>query len=90
MQAPRSYCAVSDRSQREFLERINGDLPPEEWRLTLCRFVPNAPEQNPMEDVWRATKNCLRRHFVFHQTFAQVKQGFLNCLHSFQLNSAGK
>ena len=77
-----------DQSLREFLERINGDLPPEKWRITLCRFAPNAPDQNPMEDVWLAAKNYLRRNFAFHETFAQVKQGFLHFLHSFQLNSA--
>jgi transposase len=37
---------------REYLELINKDLPPNEWRITCELFAPNAPEQNPVEDIW--------------------------------------
>ena len=38
---------------QEFLERTNGGLPAEDWPVTCMVFAPNAPEQNPTEDVWR-------------------------------------
>jgi len=40
------------------------------------RFAPNAPEQNPMEDIWLQGKNHLRKNFALHKTFAAVKQCF--------------
>jgi transposase len=65
---------------KEYLERINGDLPPEQWRLTLWFFAPNAPEQNPVEDVWLRGKNYLREHFADCLTFAQTKSLFIDFL----------
>jgi transposase len=51
-------------------------------------FAPNAPEQNPVEEVWLAGKNHLRRHFAIHKTFAQVKNSFSNFLQTLRLESA--
>ncbi len=36
---------------REFLQQVNGSLPPEAWKITCIRLAPNAPEQNPVEDI---------------------------------------
>ena len=36
---------------KEFLEQVNGALPPEEWKIRCIRLAPNAPEQNPVEDI---------------------------------------
>ena len=48
--------------------------------MTCLLFAPNAPDQNPVEDVWLQGKNFLRRHFYENKTFKQVKSSFLNFL----------
>lgn len=65
---------------KEFLETINKDLEPENWKLTLMRFAPNAPEQNPVEDVWLQGKNFIRKNFQHLNTFAETKKAFFNSL----------
>lgn len=37
---------------QEFLAQVNGSLPAPEWKITCIRLAPNAPKQNPVEDVW--------------------------------------
>jgi transposase len=65
---------------KEYLDRINGDLPPDQWRLTLWSFAPNALEQNPVEDVWLRGKSYLREHFTDCLTFSQTKSLFVDFL----------
>jgi len=50
-------------------------------------FAPHAPEQNPVEDIWLAGKNWIRKHFIENNTFAQVKACFAHFLNNrpFQL-----
>lgn len=77
-----------DHRLKEYLATINGDLDPEQWRLTLMPFAPNAPEQNPIEDVWLAGKNHLRESFAQLTSFAQVKGAFRDFLHKLSFKSA--
>lgn len=43
---------------RAYLEQINKGLEPKDWKITCELFAPNAPEQNPVEDIWlKATKS---------------------------------
>lgn len=67
------------RSQtvREYLGKINGQLPQEEWPLTLLHFAPNAPEQNPIEAVWLQGKTKVRQQAGLN-CFQQVKQFFVD------------
>jgi transposase len=51
-----------------------------DWRVTCILFAPNAPDQNPVEDVWLRGKNCLRRNFYKNKTFNQVKDRFVDFL----------
>lgn len=76
-----------DAQVKALLTEVNADSPEHAWQLTCLRFAPNAPEQNPIEDVWLQAKNFLRKHFVQHHTFAQVKAGFLHFLHHFSFDS---
>ncbi len=76
-----------DGTIQEFLAHANEGLKEEDWRLTLCRFAPNAPEQNPVVDFWLAGKNHLRRCFAQNKTFAQVKKAFSSFLQDFSLQS---
>ncbi len=76
-----------DWKLKEFLAEVNTGLEEPDWLVTLLRFAPNAPEQNPVEDIWLAGKNQLRRQFAENKTFAQVKESFCSFLKSFFLNS---
>lgn len=77
-----------DAQLQAFLAHVNAGLAPSEWLITLMSFAPNAPEQNPVEEVWLAGKNHLRRHFAINKTFAQVKNSFCHFLQTFRLASA--
>ena len=67
----------------QFLAQENADLPEAAWKVTCIRFAPNAPDQNPVEDVWLKGKTYLRKQFALNKTFTQVKgcfSSFLNAL----------
>ena len=61
---------------RASLNKVNEDLEEKNWKITCLLFAPNAPEQNPVEDVWLRGKNFLRKHFYKNKTFRQVKRCF--------------
>ena len=61
---------------KTYLRKLNGARPEEERLIQCIRFAPNAPEQNPMEDVWLAGKQAVRKHWYEMETFAQVKHFF--------------
>jgi len=73
-------------AMKEYLQKINKDLPPEEWKITCELFAPNAPEQNPVEDIWLQGKNYLRKYFTENKTFAQVKIAFSSFLQNRNFN----
>ncbi|MBD0304010.1 MAG: IS630 family transposase, partial [Tolypothrix sp. T3-bin4] len=37
---------------RQFLTSVNQGYEPQQWPITCLLFAPNAPQQNPVEDVW--------------------------------------
>ena len=49
---------------RAYLNKVNEDLEEKNWKITCLLFAPNAPEQNPVEDVWLRGKNFLRKRDV--------------------------
>ncbi|MDO9152990.1 MAG: hypothetical protein Q7U47_04665, partial [Paludibacter sp.] len=59
---------------------------PEKWQITCELFAPNAPEQNPVEDIWLQGKNFLRKNFVENNTFSKVKKAFLSFLQNRNFN----
>ena len=71
-----------------YLAALNDGLAQEDWRVTCLLFAPNAPEQNPIEDIWLKGKNFLRKHFFEHKTFAKVKQSFFDFLNGKTFDSA--
>ena len=73
---------------QEFLESENAGLPEADWRVTCMLFAPNAPEQNPTEDVWLKGKTHLRKQFAVNKTFAQVKRCFSTFLKALSFTSA--
>ena len=49
---------------RDFLLEVNGDKEPDDWSITCILFAPNAPQQNPVEDIWLPAKNFLRKYCI--------------------------
>ena len=58
---------------REYLETINQEKNEEEWLVKCIRLAPNAPEQNPIEDVWLQGKEMLRKYWHLCKNFKLVK-----------------
>ncbi len=63
------------RSQelKDYLQSLNTECEPLFWQLTCIRFAPNAPEQNPVEDVWLQAKRFLREFYHLCDSFSLVK-----------------
>jgi transposase len=60
----------------EYLQQLNAGREPEAWLITCVLFAPNAPEQNPIEDVWLRAKQCVRKNWRLCDTFRAVKRIF--------------
>jgi transposase len=58
---------------RDYLATINDGISPEDWPVTCILFAPNAPKQNPIEDVWLQAKNFLRKYWHLCRSFEAVK-----------------
>jgi transposase len=56
---------------------VNKGKPPEKWQINCILFAPNAPEQNPVEDIWLQAKNLLRKFAYRCKSFAIVKRLFV-------------
>ena len=73
-----SYHQYAD--MQAYLQDVNQGLEKHEWKVTCELFAPNAPEQNPVEDIWLKGKNFLRKYFYKLTTFAKTKHAFLHFL----------
>ncbi|MEG4278207.1 IS630 family transposase [Microcoleus sp. MON1_C1] len=58
---------------RDFLLELKGDKEPDNWSITYILFAPNAPQQNPVEDIWLQAKNFLRKYWYLCRSFKIVK-----------------
>ena len=67
---------------QEYLEAVNLKRSRDEWVVTCALFAPNAPEQNPMEDVWLKAKQYVRKHWRECPTFQRVTQMFEEALNT--------
>jgi transposase len=72
---------------QEFLAQEKAGLAEAQWKVTCLLFAPNAPEQNPTEDVWLKGKTSLRQQFAVNKTFAQVKRCFSTFLRALRFTS---
>ncbi len=45
-------------------------------QITCIRFAPNAPAQNPVEDVWLQAKRFIREFYHLCKSFFAVKRLF--------------
>ncbi|MEG4288026.1 IS630 family transposase [Microcoleus sp. C2C3] len=61
---------------KDFLLELNGDKEPDNWSINCILFPPNAPQQNPVEDIWLPAKNFLRKYWYLCRSFKIVKSLF--------------
>lgn len=71
---------------REYLEEENDQLVEKDWRIKCILFAPNAPEQNPVEDIWLKGKKHIRKYWHLCSDFKAVKSLFEFCLNEQQFN----
>jgi transposase len=45
-------------------------------KITCILFAPNAPQQNPVEDIWLQAKNFLRKYWYLCKSFWAIKNLF--------------
>jgi transposase len=57
----------------DFLTSVNDGHKSSDWPITCIVFAPNAPQQNPVEDVWLQAKNFLRKYWHLCKSFSVVK-----------------
>lgn len=58
---------------KNYLAAVNTGLSPSQWQVQCILFAPNAPEQNPVEDVWLQTKNFIRKYWLLSKSFPIMK-----------------
>ena len=58
---------------KTFLATVNQHCEPENWSITCILFAPNAPQQNPVEDVWLQAKNFVRKYWHLCKSFSVIK-----------------
>ncbi len=58
---------------RQYLEKANQGKLEKDWLIKCIKLAPNAPEQNPIEDVWLQGKEMLRKYWNLCKSFKIVK-----------------
>lgn len=61
------------QEMKEFLVDVNAGKDAMQWQVRCILFAPNAPEQNPVEDVWLQAKNFIRKYWLLCKSFSVVK-----------------
>lgn len=75
----------TSKKVREFLTQINGDVPEAERKIQIEWLPTASPQLNPVEDIWLKGKTFLRRNSLEFNTFAQVKNAFVEHLNTADL-----
>lgn len=58
---------------KAFLTEVNDGYEASMRQVTCILFAPNAPQQNPVEDVWLQAKNFLRKFWHLCKSFPVIK-----------------
>jgi len=61
---------------QDYLDSLNRELEKEQWLINCKCFAPNAPQQNPVEDIWLQAKKLIREFYFFCHSFSVVKALF--------------
>ena len=62
---------------RNYLDLVNKGKIPDEGKIKCILFAPNAPEQNPVEDICLPGKNLMRKFAYRCKSLAIVKRLFI-------------
>jgi transposase len=62
---------------RDYLNLVNKGKSPEKWKINCILFAPNAPELNPVEDIWLPGKNLMKKFAYRCKSLAIVKRLFM-------------
>ncbi len=65
------------RAMRDFLQALQADRAPHEWKIDGTRLAPYAPQENPVEDLWLKGKTFVRTHALWTTCFEQIKDLFV-------------
>ena len=65
-----------------YLQSVNAGLDSDEWPVICLMFAPNAPAQNPMEDIWLKAKQYVRKNWYKCNIFNKVKEIFLDAINN--------
>ena len=65
------------QAMRDFLQTMQADLPPDEWKICCMRLAPYTPQENPVEDIWLKGKTFVRTHAIWTTCFEQIKNLFV-------------
>ena len=60
----------------QYLEQVNVGKVEPDWQLYCLRFAPNAPQQNPVEDIWLQALTYVRQRYYQCPSFKSLKQLF--------------
>jgi transposase len=71
---------------QEYLEGVNFGRSRDAWWVRCVLFAPNAPEQNPIEDVWLKAKAYVRKHWQECATFQGVTRLFEEAINTLSFN----
>jgi transposase len=71
---------------RDYLEGVNFGRSRDGWRVRCVLFAPNAPEQNPIEDVWLKAKDYVRKHWQECDAFKHVTHFFEEAINTLSFN----
>ena len=63
----------SSAEVKDFLALQNDGLEKSKWKVCCEKLAPNAPEQNPVEDIWLQAKNFLRKFWILCKSFKVSK-----------------
>ena len=72
-------CHTSNDFQK-YLKTVNAGLPESSWKVKCIKFAPNAPQQNPVEDIWLQAKSFVRKNFLYIDTFQDAVRMFKDFL----------
>lgn len=61
------------KEMKEYLSEVNRDADMKQRQVHCVILAPNAPEQNPVEDIWLLAKNFLRKFWYKLSSFPLVK-----------------
>lgn len=65
-----------------YLDKVNKSCNINKLQLDLVFFAPNAPQQNPVEDIWLKGKNFIRKFYHKVNSFSDLTKLFADFLNN--------